>query len=164
MTLRLSWRSGPLRTNDAWFPPFWFRNATYRTAIPPARRRHLRKNTTRYELLAASSCVTDFFPRRLDQTKSACDALCYRILMMETTRITAKNPMSCLCLSEVKSAVVYDMKMKCRLVWSERWSERANDRPQVAQVNGRTPVCLRWWRVSSSDLAKLHLQLDHVQT
>ena len=33
--------------------------------------------------------------------------------------------------------------VKCRLVWSERWSDRENDRPQVAQLNGLTPVCLR---------------------
>jgi len=30
-------------------------------------------------------------------------------------------------------------------------------------TGGRAPVCLRRWRVSSSDLAKLHLQLDHGQ-
>lgn len=41
---------------------------------------------------------------------------------------------------------------------SNKWSDRLNDRVQSLHRNGLMPVCLRKWRVSSSDRANRHWQ------
>jgi len=54
------------------------RNAKHRTAIPPARRRHLRtcgKKSTWFQLLAASSRVTDLFSRCFCRKERPCGAV-----------------------------------------------------------------------------------------
>ncbi len=47
---------------------------------------------------------------------------------------------------------------------AERWSLRRKQRRHTVQGYGRSPVCLRMWRVSSSERAKLHSQSSHVHT
>ena len=50
----------------------------------------------------------------------------------------------------------------CSLCW-ERWSERLNVRRQMSQTKGRSPVCLRIWRVNSSRREKLQPHHEYVQ-
>lgn len=45
---------------------------------------------------------------------------------------------------------------------SDRWSDRENERWHRWQRNGFCPVCLRKWRVSSSDRANFQVQPSHV--
>ena len=78
-------------TNNAWFPSSRNakqRNLPHRTAIPPACRQHLLKNTTRFQLVAASSCFTDFFRDVSVERKTLavrCVTLRNPSVMMETT-------------------------------------------------------------------------------
>ena len=46
----------------------------------------------------------------------------------------------------------------CLFMCNAKWSLRENDLSQWTHLNGFTPVCFRWWRVSSSDRAKRHSQ------
>ena len=45
---------------------------------------------------------------------------------------------------------------------SDRWSDREKERWHRWQRNGFCPVCLRKWRVSSSDRANFQVQPSHV--
>lgn len=51
---------------------------------------------------------------------------------------------------------------RCRLLCRAKWSDRPNARKHVGQMNGLAPVCLRMWRVSSSERAKLQSHSGHV--
>lgn len=46
---------------------------------------------------------------------------------------------------------------------SARWSEREKHFSQWLHLKGFEPVCLRKWRVSSSERAKLQVQSGQVQ-
>lgn len=58
---------------------------------------------------------------------------------------------------------IKDLIMDRALRWAERWSLRAKDREQTSHTYGREPVCLRRWRVSSSERAKRQSQPGQVQ-
>ncbi len=49
----------------------------------------------------------------------------------------------------------------CLFMWRARWSDLEKLRSQCWHLNGFTPVCFRWCRVSSSDLANRHSQPSH---
>ena len=51
----------------------------------------------------------------------------------------------------------------CRFMCRARWSEREKLRSQWTHLNGFTPVCFRWCRVSSSERAKRHSQPSQEQ-
>lgn len=47
---------------------------------------------------------------------------------------------------------------------NDRWSDLEKALSQTLHLNGLSPVCLRKWRVSSSDLANRQVQPSHVHT
>lgn len=51
----------------------------------------------------------------------------------------------------------------CLFIWRAKWSERENALSQRWHWNGLWPVCLRKWRVSSSDLANFQPQPSQLQ-
>ena len=48
-----------------------------------------------------------------------------------------------------------------RFMWSDRWSDRAKLRSHSRQRKGLSPVCLRTWRVSSSERANSHWHVSY---
>ena len=52
----------------------------------------------------------------------------------------------------------------CRFICSERWSDLENARSHNRHWNGRSPVCLRVWRVNSSLRANFHPQPFQLHT
>ena len=51
----------------------------------------------------------------------------------------------------------------CRFMCKARWSDLEKLLSQWTHLKGLTPVCFRWWRVNSSDLANRHSQPSHEQ-
>ena len=49
----------------------------------------------------------------------------------------------------------------CLFMWRARWSDLEKLLSHWAHLKGLTPVCLRRWRVSSSDRANRHSQPSH---
>ena len=49
----------------------------------------------------------------------------------------------------------------CLFMCNAKWSLREKDLSQWTHLNGLTPVCFRWCRVSSSDRANRHSQPSH---
>lgn len=62
-----------------------------------------------------------------------------------------------LCVAVLPLVFVY----WCLFMCNAKWSLREKDLSQWTHLNGLTPVCFRWCRVSSSDRANRHSQPSH---
>jgi len=62
-----------------------------------------------------------------------------------------------LCVAVLPLGFVY----WCLFMCNAKWSLREKDLSQWTHLNGLTPVCFRWCRVSSSDRANRHSQPSH---
>lgn len=59
---------------------------------------------------------------------------------------------------------MHTMTNQCLFMCSDKWSDLEKARSHTLHLNGLSPVCLRKWRVNSSDLANRHVQPSHVHT
>ena len=63
----------------------------------------------------------------------------------------------------LQDCIACNYKDEWRFMCRARWSEREKARSQSLQWKGLSPVCLRLWRVSSSERANRQPQSSHWQ-